>query len=119
MHFGFSYIGLIWLIMLIVPNMIWSKNKPKDYEKYVVNENKFLLTLERAGEFIVSPVALLFSDFNFKGFNFWAVVFVLSFLCMALYEGFWTRYFLSEKTMKDLLDYWRERISQGGQFLTR
>lgn len=24
-----------------------------------------------------------------------------------------------EKTMRDLLDYWRERISQGGQFLTR
>lgn len=24
-----------------------------------------------------------------------------------------------EKTMKDLLDYWRERISQGGQFLIR
>ena len=34
MKFGFSYIGVIWLIMLFVPNMIWTKNKPQDYEKY-------------------------------------------------------------------------------------
>ncbi len=40
MRFGFSYIGLIWLIMLFVPNMIWTKNKPQDYEKYVESENK-------------------------------------------------------------------------------
>ncbi len=101
MSFGFSYIGLIWLIMLLVPNYIWTKNKPKDYEKYVVNENKVLLALERTGECIVSPVALLFSDFNCKGLNFWVAVLLLSFLCMVLYEIFWIRYFKSEKTMKD------------------
>ena len=64
MSFGLSYIGLLWLIMLFVPNTIWTKNKPKDYEKYVGNENKVLLAFERAGEFIVTPVALLFTDFN-------------------------------------------------------
>ena len=84
MCFGFSYIGFMWLIMLFVPNYIWVKNKPQDYEKYVGNENKFLLALERAGEFIVTPVALMFSDFNFKGWNFWSVVIILSFLCMVL-----------------------------------
>ena len=101
MSFGFSYIGLIWIVMLIVPNCIWTKNKPVDYDKYVVNENRFLLALERAGEFIVTPVALLFSDFNPKGWNFWSSVLILSFLCMVLYEIFWVRYFRSEKTMKD------------------
>ena len=101
MTFGFSYIGLIWLIMLFVPNFIWTKNKPKDYEKYVVNENKLLLALERAGKLIVTSVALIFSDFNFKGWNFWCAVLIISFLCMVLYEIFWVRYFESEKTMKD------------------
>ena len=65
MRFGFSYIGLIWLILLFVPNMIWTKNKPQDYEKYVEGENKVLLVLERAGQFIVTPVAIIFSDFNY------------------------------------------------------
>ena len=39
-NLGFSYIGLIFLVMLMIPNMIWTKNKPKDYAKYVKNENK-------------------------------------------------------------------------------
>ena len=37
-HFGFSYIGFIFLLMLMIPNIIWSKNKPKDYDKYVKKE---------------------------------------------------------------------------------
>lgn len=101
MTFGFSYIGLIWLLMLLIPNFIWTKNQPKDYEKYVAHENKVLLALERCGEFIVTPIALIFSDFNFKGWNFWLTVLVISFLCMILYEIYWIRYFKSEKTMKD------------------
>ena len=54
MHLGFSYIGLIFLIMLMIPNLYWTKNKPKDYEKYVHNENKILLLFERAGEVLVT-----------------------------------------------------------------
>ena len=66
MNFGFSYVGLIFLIMLMLPNIAWTKNQPKDYEKYVVNENKVLLALERIGEVLVSCAALIFSDFNFR-----------------------------------------------------
>ena len=40
MNLGFSYIGLIFLLMLMIPNIIWSKNNPKDYEKYEKNEKK-------------------------------------------------------------------------------
>lgn len=28
-HFGFSYIGLIYLLMLFIPNIIWAKNQPR------------------------------------------------------------------------------------------
>lgn len=27
-HFGFSYIGLLFLVMLMVPNLIWTKKQP-------------------------------------------------------------------------------------------
>ena len=101
MHFGFSYIGLICLIMLLVPNFMWTKNKPQGYEDYAANENRVLLALERLGQFIVTPTALAFSDFNYKGWNFWVAMLLASFLCMVLYEVFWIRYFKSEKTMKD------------------
>ena len=39
MQFGFSYVGLVFLIMLMVPNMLWTKHKPKD-ETFAVAETK-------------------------------------------------------------------------------
>lgn len=101
MNLGFSYVGLIYLVMLMLPNIIWTKNQPKDYDKYVGNENKILLTLERVGEVIVSCLALIFSDFNIKPWTNWSWWLVISFMCMVLYEIFWIRYFKSEKTMQD------------------
>ena len=53
MHFGFSYVGIIFLLMLFIPNGIWAKNIPENYEEYSRNENKFLLILERIGEVLV------------------------------------------------------------------
>ena len=101
MNFGFSYVGLIYLVMLMLPNIIWTKNQPKDYEKYVGNENKVLLTFERVGEVLVSCAALVFSDFNMKPWSSWSWWLVVSFALMVLYEIYWIRYFKSGKTMKD------------------
>lgn len=101
MNFGFSYIGLIYLVMLMLPNMIWTKNQPEDYEKYVGNENKVLLALERSGEVLVSCAVLIFSDFNIKKWSNWSWWLAVSFMLMLLYEVYWVRYFKSEKTMQD------------------
>ena len=67
MHLGFSYIGLLFLLMLMIPNLVWTKNQPRNYDLYVKNENKLLLALERAGEAFVTCIALIFSDFNIHG----------------------------------------------------
>lgn len=101
MHFGFSYVGLIYLLLLTLPNVIWTKNQPKDYDKYVGNENKVLLALERAGEVLVSCIVLIFSDFNIKPWSGWTWWLIISFVLMVLYEIYWVRYFKSEKTMRD------------------
>ncbi len=101
LHFGFSYVGLVFLIMLMIPNIIWSKNKPKDYGKYVKNENKILLLLERTGEVLVTGISLIFSDFNINSISNWTAVLLAAFLMMILYEIYWIKYFRSDKTMKD------------------
>lgn len=101
MHFGFSYVGLIFLIMLIVPNLFWTKNQPKDYEKYAKNENKILLFLERTGEFLTSTILLIFKDFNINGISVRLLWLIASFILMIMYELYWVRYFKSSKTMKD------------------
>lgn len=100
-HFGFSYVGLIYLLMLFIPNTIWTKNQPKDYERYVHNENKFLVIMERLGEVLVCCCALIFSDFNIRFRSLWSIWLLISFMLMLLYEVFWIRYFKSEKKLSD------------------
>jgi len=97
----FPYIGLIFLTMLTVPNIIWTKNMPKDYEKYVDNENKFLLSLERVGEVLVTAISLLFTDYSSVKMSSRSYLLPFAFLAMILYEIYWIRYFKSEKTMND------------------
>ncbi len=102
MNFGFSYVGLIFLIMLFIPNIIWAKNKPKDYDKYAKNENKVLAVFEKIGQVLVTALSLIFSDFNINKISVWSIILLIAFLLMVLYEIYWIRYFLSEKTMKDM-----------------
>ena len=104
MHFGFSYVGLIFLIMLFVPNILWTKHQPKDYERYAKNENRILQILERTGEILVCCILLIFSDFNVRGLSPWLLWLIGALILMILYELFWIRYFRSEKTM---LDFYR------------
>ena len=101
MNFGFSYVGLIFLLMLIIPNLFWTKNQPKDYEQYARKENKVLVILERVGQVLVCCSALIFSDFNIKAWSNWSWWLVASFALMLLYEIYWIRYFKSEKSMRD------------------
>ena len=101
MHLGFSYVGLIFLIMLFVPNAFWTKNKPKDYDKYAGNENHILLLFERIGEVAVCCVILIFRDFNPHGLTPWLLWLAGAFVLMILYEIFWIRYFKSPRTMAD------------------
>lgn len=100
-HFGFSYVGLIYLLMLFLPNIIWSRNKPAGYDNYVQNENKVLLVLERIGEVSVCCLVLIFSDFNIRVDSPWSIWLLISFLLMLLYEVYWIRYFRSNKRMSD------------------
>lgn len=101
MHFGFSYIGLLFLLMLMIPNLIWSRYKPKDYDKYMKNENRILLLLERIGQVSVTCIALAFADFNVNTLSVRSLLLLLAFLSMLLYEAYWIRYFKSGRTMGD------------------
>ncbi len=101
MHFGFSYVGLVYIVMLMIPNLIWAKNKPVDYDKYVKNESKVLLFFERTGEILVTAAAVVFADFNLQAWNLWELWLCASFILMILYELYWIGYFRSAHTLKD------------------
>lgn len=41
-HFGFSYVGLIFLLALFIPNIIWAGKRPQGYTYEKENYNSFL-----------------------------------------------------------------------------
>lgn len=96
---GFSYVGLIFLLMLFIPNIIWTRKKPLGYLPEA--ENRVLLFLERVGEALTCCCALLCTDFNFCGWTGWSWWLVLAFFLMAMYELWWVRYFRSERKLSD------------------
>ena len=70
MHFGFSYVGLVYLVMLMLPNLIWTKNQPTDYEKYARNENNMLLAfllLAIYGKNIILGIAVVILGIGYIG----------------------------------------------------
>lgn len=98
-HLGFSYVGLIFLFLLFLPNIIWTKNKPQGYTSE--NESKILLTLERIGEVATTVCALIFDDLNFHGWSAWTLWLFAAFGLMVMYECWWIRYFRSEQRLSD------------------
>ena len=98
-HFGFSYVGFIFILMLSIPNFIWMKNQPKGYS--AENENRILLFLERTGEILTTCCALLFSDFNLQKWSNWTWWLVAAFVLMLMYEVWWIRYFKSKRSVAD------------------
>lgn len=101
-NFGFSYVGLIYLAMLFIPNGIWAKNQPEGYAEDAKKENKILLAFERTGEVMLTVMALIFKDTNVRPGSLWLGWLILSFAAMVLYEIYWIRYFKSPKTLADM-----------------
>lgn len=98
-HFGFSYVGLIFLLMLFIPNIIWTRKKPQGYTSE--NENKLLLFLERVGEILTTVSVLIFEDFNLRSWSNWTWWLIVAFILMLMYECWWVRYFRSEQKLSD------------------
>lgn len=98
-HLGFSYVGFLFLIMLFIPNLIWTKKQPQGYT--AENENRILAVLERVGEVLTTCCALIFSDFNLREWSDWSWWLVVAFALMVMYEIWWARYFRSERRLTD------------------
>lgn len=98
-HFGFSYIGLVFLLLLLVPNLLWTRYKPAGYTPS--GENRVLTAFERVGEVSTVGTSLLFSDTNPHGWSAWSWWLIAACMLMALYEFWWIRYFRSERMLAD------------------
>lgn len=97
--FGFSYTGFLFIVMLTIPNLIWTKHQPEGYDTQ--QEKRVLVLFERIGQVSVTAIALAFTDFNLKPFSLWSLWLVIAVVLMLLYELWWIRYFRSQKQLQD------------------
>lgn len=98
-HIGFSCMGLFFLLLLFIPNLLWTRRKPQNYS--TAGESRILLLLERTGEVLTTCCALLFSDFDLRPWTPWSWWLAGALLLMALYELWWLRYFKSPREERD------------------
>ena len=108
--FGFCITGVVFLLMLFVPNIMWTrKGKTIGYVESAKKENKVLLIFERVGQVAVSTALVFFSALNPKVmvlvdglyFEWKIIIWMMALTLMILYECYWMKYFKSSKTMKD------------------
>ncbi|MEG0593133.1 MAG: hypothetical protein RR512_07435 [Coprobacillus sp.] len=94
-----SSIGIVYLLMLSIPNIIWSKHQPTWYN--FSYENKVLVLLERIGQVLVTAFSVFIIN---KADSLSIIWLIFSIICMFLYECYWVRYFKSEKGLNDFYD---------------
>lgn len=99
-HFGFSFVGLAFLLALFVPNLVWAfAARPAGYDPS--GERPVLQWCERIGQVLVVATALVFDDTNLRPWTGWSWWLVAAILLMAAYGAAWIRYFASAHTMTD------------------
>jgi hypothetical protein len=99
---GISAVGTVFLLMLFIPNIIWSKKQPEGYEESAKRENKVLLALERAGEALVSVLVLTDRRLDHFALSPRLGYIILALVLMILYELYWINYFRSSRTLADM-----------------
>lgn len=101
MDFGFSWAGAVFLAMLFVPNIIWSRNTPLGYEELSRAENPVLLALERVGQVAATVTALIFVPPQGTQMP-WLLWAVAALALMLLYEAAWARYFQGARELASM-----------------
>ena len=99
-EFGFSSVGLAFLLALVVPNLLWAlRARPVGYDPST--ESRVLGAFERVGQVATTAAALLFADTNLGPWTAWTWWLVGAIVLMLAYEAAWVRYFRSPRTMRD------------------
>lgn len=95
---GFSWIGLVFLLMLFIPNILWARDAPPEFRHLSAAEPTSLVVFERVGQILACVTLLYTKSLQPRGFSAQSVLLVAALVLMILYELFWVRYFTGPRT---------------------
>lgn len=96
---GFSYVGILFLFCLFIPNIMYLFNLPIDYVK--TEENKILGALEKIGQALCTILLVISKNLDIKGINLWTIWLGIAIILMVMYLRCWVRYFQGGHVSKD------------------
>ena len=92
MQLGFSVVGMAFLALLFIPNVLWARSRPSGYEELARHERRVLLAFERGGQVATTCTAIVFVCP--QGLSLpWLFWLVAATALMLRYELAWVRYF--------------------------
>lgn len=98
--FGFSWVGLAFLLALFVPNIVWAAfAKPTDYNPDA--EDRTLRVFERVGQIATTTLAVVTTGADPGSWTAWSWWLVAAVALLVAYEITWIRYFTSTRTAID------------------
>ena len=80
--FGFSYVGFIFLMLLMIPNLIWTRKNLKIMNIISIKKINTYPYLNVSGEVLVTCLILIFSDFNWQPWTNWNWWLMAASFCM-------------------------------------
>lgn len=98
-HAGFSWIGLVFLAMLFVPNILWARNTPPEFDTLSSAEPAWLVILERVGQALACVTVLCTRSLRPERFSVHTFWLIAAGTLMIIYELFWIRYFFVSRTV--------------------
>lgn len=99
--FGFSFIGLVFLAMLFVPNLLFASAAPEAFSALSAQEPRILVVLERTGQVLSCVFLLCTRSLRIGAPNGRQALLIAAFALMILYEIWWIRYFRGSHTPED------------------
>ncbi len=86
-NFSFSSLGVLFLLLVLIPNACWCFKKPKD--DTAERENRWLQTCEQLGQVLTTIALLIDGNLNWHGWSNRCWWLILASCFILLYEWFW------------------------------
>jgi hypothetical protein len=98
---GFSFVGLVYLILMFAPNILWMR-AVKEPPKETVKEPPVLVWMERIGQVAIVVCALFFRDYDRIMLSPRLMLLAGAFVLLILYDLWWVRCFRNGLREEDL-----------------